>query len=59
MTWNMLSNAVMNDTGVTVIGNIFASFSTIQTSYLLLWGDLVVGESCMEGFKDRFNLVQD
>ena len=24
-----------------------------------MWGELVVGESCMEGFKDRFNLVQD
>lgn len=59
MTWNMLGNAVMNGIGVALMGNILAPLSTIQTSYLLLQGESTIGESYMEGFKNRFTLVED
>ncbi len=59
MTWSMLGNAVMNGIGVALMGNIFAPLSTIQTSYLLLQGESTIGESYMEGFKNRFTLVKD
>ncbi|MGK7958585.1 MAG: M48 family metalloprotease [Crocosphaera sp.] len=59
MTWNVVGNAIMGGIGATLMGNVFAPLSTLQTSYLLLQGESAIGANYAEGFKNRLTLIED
>ncbi|HAC64874.1 MAG TPA: peptidase M48 [Cyanothece sp. UBA12306] len=59
MTWNFVGNAVMGGIGVALMGNVFAPLSTLETSYLLLQGESVIGKNYANGVKNQVTLVED
>lgn len=59
MTWNVVGNAIMSSIGVALMGNVFAPLSTLETTYLLMQGEAVIGENYVEGLKKRLTLAED
>ena len=59
MTWNVVGNAIMSSIGVALMGNVFAPLSTLETTYLLMQGESIIGENYVEGLKKRLTLAED
>ncbi|MGP0129591.1 MAG: M48 family metalloprotease [cyanobacterium endosymbiont of Rhopalodia musculus] len=59
MTWNVVGTAIIDGISVVLMGNVFAPLSTLETTYLLIQGEAVIGENYAQGLKKRLTLVED
>jgi predicted Zn-dependent protease len=59
ITWNVVGNAILESISAVVMGNVFAPFSTLETTYLLMQGEKFIGKNYAQGLKKRLTLVED
>ncbi|XHU96910.1 MAG: M48 family metalloprotease [cyanobacterium endosymbiont of Rhopalodia gibba] len=59
ITWNVVGNAILDSISVVLMGNVFAPLSTLETTYLLIQGEKIIGENYAQGLKKRLTLVED
>ncbi|YAI81996.1 MAG: M48 family metallopeptidase [cyanobacterium endosymbiont of Rhopalodia sterrenbergii] len=59
ITWSIVGNAVLDSISVVLMGNVFAPISTLETTYLLIQGEKIIGENYAQGLKKKLTFVEE